>query len=490
MRTLLLVKILLVSSFIFVQTVVMGQAVEITCAPNGCNSALPDQTPYQYSAKMSNFASCNTGNHCRFKWEVTNGIFTQTNSKTYEGDGVAVVDVKWNNVNGNGTIKVTTAKPVSTTNGCDECPVGLTATKTIPIKYLGTPGNIKINGVAYTGSYQFSCGTAPITVSVTPAANATNYAWTYPAGWVKSGNGASITLTPTKNTGGTIRVVASRGDVLNLETASQLAITRPLPTKPVINSGDILLCNPQTITASALNASSYNWVTSGGITANSPGNTNTAQITGVSSGTVKVSATSAACGVTSAFSNTINVKRSAPLAAALLVTDNGGGSPDFMCNGSGVSLHAETAEPGTIFSSWVSSNPANTILNYSGGSAYFNSYVNSCYGITVVASNCFGSVQKGITICVDNCIKATPTPDIYPNPAEDYIDIALGERGAVEVPEHIKLISEAGSRELKSVNVSSDGMLRLNVSDLPRGVYQVVFIYKRIESKSVRIVLE
>ncbi|CAG5071327.1 hypothetical protein DYBT9623_03396 [Dyadobacter sp. CECT 9623] len=489
MSALSLAKILLVSSCVFFQTVVMGQTVNINCGPNGCNSALPDQTAYNYVAKISSFGNCSTGDFCKFKWEVTNGTITQTNSSTYEGDGYIAIDVKWHNVNGNGIIKVTTAKPASTDDKCETCPVGLTVTKTIPIKYLGTPGNIKINGVAYTGSHQFSCGTAPITVSVTPATNATNYAWTCPAGWVKSGSGASITLTPTKNTGGTIKVVASRGDVLNLETVSQLTITRPLPTKPVINSGDILLCNPKTITASAINASSYNWVTTGGITANS-GNTNTAQITGVSSGTVKVSATSAVCGVTSAFSNTINVKRSAPLAAALLVTENGGGSPDFMCNGSGVSLHAETAEPGTIFSSWVSSDPANTILNFNGGSAYFNSYVNSCYGVTVVASNCFGSVQKGITICVDNCIKPTPTPDIYPNPASDYIDIALDERDSVEIPERIKIVSEVGSRELKSVNVVTDGMLRLNVSDLPRGVYQVLFIYRNIESKNARIVLE
>ncbi|KAA0991516.1 hypothetical protein [Dyadobacter aurulentus] len=488
MKTLSFVKILYCGILIFASTV-HAQTIQITCDPTGCNSAVPDQTQYHYSAKISSFGECNTGDNCKYKWQVTNGIIVQSNATTFEGDGSYAIDVKWNNVNGNGTIKVTTAKPASGTNGCDNCPVGLTATKTIPIKYLGTPGNIKINGVAYTGSYQFSCGTAPITVSVTPAANATNYAWSYPAGWGKSGSGSSITLTPTKNTGGTIKVVASRGDVLNLETVSQLAITRPLPTKPVINSGDILLCNPTTITASANHASSYNWVTTGGITANS-GNTNTAQITGMSSGTVKVSATSAVCGVTSAYSNTINVKRSAPLPASLLVTANGGGSPDFMCNGSGVSLHAETAEPGTAFGAWVSSDPANTILNYNGGSAYFNSYVNSCYGITVLASNCFGSVQKGITICVDNCIKPTPTPSIHPNPASNYIDIALGERDAVEIPEHIKVISEAGSRELKSVNVTTDGMLRLNVSDLPRGVYQIVLIYKNLESKSVRVVLE
>ncbi|WP_353717765.1 hypothetical protein [Dyadobacter sp. 676] len=172
---------------------------------------------------------------------------------------------------------------------------------------------------------------------------------TYPPGWTLSGSGNIVTLTPNAGSGGVIKVTTSRNDVPGLTTSSQLIITRPVPTKPVINSPDFLLCNPQTITATASNATSYNWVTTGGITANSPGNTNSAQITGVSDGTVKVSATSSVCGVTSAFSNPINVKRSAPAPAALSVTGNGGGTPDFMCNGAGVMLSAYTSEPGTTF---------------------------------------------------------------------------------------------------------------------------------------------
>ncbi|WP_229212608.1 T9SS type A sorting domain-containing protein [Dyadobacter soli] len=453
---------------------------------------------------MNSFSICNKGAGCKYKWEVTNGVIVSgstDNPSILEASGKSQITVIWNNTNGNGVVKVTsTGKPNPSNQECDQCPVGITQTKIIPIRYLGTPGNIKINGVAQSGSYQINCGTAPINVSVDPVTNATNYVWTYPAGWSISGSGNIVTLTPNAGAGGVIKVTTSRNDVPGLTTSSQLTITRPLPTKPVINSPDILLCNPKTITASASNATSYNWVATGGITANSPGNTNSAQITGVSDGTVKVSATSSVCGTTSAFSTSINIKRSAPLPASLLVTANGGGSPDFMCNGAGVMLNAYTAEPGTQFGIWTSSDPGNTILNSNGGTAYFNSYVNNCYGIDITVSNCFGSVQKGITICVDNCAKGTPIYKIFPNPAKDQVKIRFDDKYDVtQLPQVIMLFSGAGAKEVRMVQAAEqyaaaafgqERTIALSVGDLPRGTYYLRLVSRDGSSENVRLVLE
>lgn len=212
-----------------------GQSLTVNCGlPNNtCSYALPNNTEHTYSVVMSSFAKCDNGKNCKYKWEVTNGFIVgipAANPSILEANSQIEIKVVWNNVNSNGTIKVTSDKPNAGIAECSQCPIGLTQTKTIPIRYLGTPGNIKINGVAQSGSYQVNCGTAPINVAVDPVTN----------------------------------------------------------TKPIINSPDILLCNPKTITATASNATSYNWVATGGITANSPGNTNSAQITGVSDGTVKV----------------------------------------------------------------------------------------------------------------------------------------------------------------------------------------------------------
>lgn len=480
-----------------------GQDMSIVCnaANTNCQYALPDQKVYRYETKIEPFTSCNKGVNCKYTWEVNNGVILGgygMNPSKYEGDGKYYIDVKWDNFNGKGKIKVTSAVPSQGVD-CSTCPAGKSIIMEIPIKYLGTPGSIKINNIAYAGSYQLACGKTPITVSVPAVTNATTYVWSYPAGWSHSGSGNTVTITPAAGSGGVIKVVASRSDVPGLATSSQLTITRPLPTVPTINSGPILLCAPKDITASASNATSYNWVASGGITVSSPGSTNMAHLTGVSDGTVKVSATNSVCGVTTAYSTPVQVKRSAPLPGALLVTENGGGSPDFMCNGAGVSLNAYTSEPETKFSVWTTSDPANTIINSNGGTAYFNSYVNNCYGIDVTASNCFGSVKKGVTICVDNCLEDGPVYEIYPNPAKDFIYITFENKVENDVlPEMVKLFSEASTKEVKSVSaeefVVTDDLndkktISITVSDLPRGTYYLQIIHNKKAGENVRVVL-
>jgi hypothetical protein len=292
-------------------------------------------------------------------------------------------------------------------------------------------------------------------------------------------------------------VEAKRNDS-NFKTKISITITRPLPTIPVINSGPILLCAPKDITASASNATSYNWASTGGITVSSPGNTNMAHLTGVSDGTVKVSATNAACGVTTAYSTPVQVKRSAPQAASLLVTENGGGTPDFMCNGAGVSLNAYTSEPETKFSIWTSSDPANAILNSNGGTAYFNSYVNNCYGVDVTASNCFGSVKKGITICVDNCLQDGPVYDVYPNPATDFIHIIFKHLAdANALPQTVNIYSEATSKEVKSLAAgelmwdkeNDMTTVSIPINDLPKGTYYLQLVHPKLSFAKVRVVL-
>jgi hypothetical protein len=449
-----------------------------------------------------------------YEWTIIGGVLTSANN-------VSIVTVKWNNTKNynNGTptksirLKVTytwtpeggikQTKIISSirSNGSNEA-------QPIEVKYIGEPSTISFNGstLSNNNSLVYACGAEQKTISVPAVITDPNapvtYYFTYPNGWVgpASSGTPSVTVNTNVNQGGAIKVEVKRNDTNNFRTKISINITRPLPTKPIINSGDILLCSPQTITASASNATSYNWSTTGGITANSPGNTNSAQITGVSDGTVKVSATSSVCAMTTAFSNPINVKRSAPKPESLLVTANGGNPPDFMCNGSGVMLNAYTAEPGTVFGNWSTSDPGNTFLNFNGGSAYFNSYVNSCYGIDIVVSNCFGAVQKGITICVDNCAKPTIVYKIFPNPATDYLNVTFEEVGDVaDLPVALSLYSESDQKEVKMLNPKSvyesgafamDKTISMPVKDLKRGIYFLHIGYKEGQVEKHRIILK
>lgn len=149
---------------------------------------------------------------------------------------------------------------------------------------------------------------------------------------------------------------------------------------------------------------------------------------------------------------------------------------------------------------WTSSDPANTILNSNGGTAYFNSYVNNCYGIDITVSNCFGSVQKGITICVDNCAKGTPIYKVFPNPAKDQVKIQFDDDIAREaLPQVIQLFSEATGKEVRSVQVAEefgsgsfqeDNTITLSVGDLPRGTYYLRLTNRDGNADNVRVVLE
>lgn len=378
----------------------------------------------------------------------------------------------------------------------------------IEVKYISTPSSITFNSSTLSNgnSLLYACGTSSKTVSVPavttdPSGSPVTYYFYYPSGWSgpASSSSPSVTVTPHISSGGTIAVEAKRNDS-NLRTKISITITRPLPTTPTLNTGDILLCNPQTITATSANATSFNWVTTGGISASSPGNTSSAYITGTADGTVKVSASSSVCAYTTGYSVERNVKKSAPKPSALFVYNNIGGQPDFMCRGTGVQLSAYTDEPGTSFGNWTTSDPANTYLYYSGGSATFNTYINNCYGIDVTASNCFGSVQKGITICVDDCGARSVSYTVFPNPARDVINIEFDESSeATNLPETIKLYSETSGKEVKTVDTAksysdnsfkSSKTLSIKVDDLPRGTYYLHLGNEKGDVRKIRILLE
>lgn len=460
------------------------------------NSTIPNYATvsYEWTVVGGTAVSAKTVSYFSAKWNNTVNYSSGVPTKTIR----LKVTYTWTPPGGTKQTKVINSVRA---NGANEA-------QPIEVKYISDPSTITFNGstLSNNNTLSYPCGAVQKTISIpavsTDPGSPVTYYFFYPNGWTgpASSNVPSVTVNTNVNQGGIIKVEAKRNDSNNFRTKISITITRPLPTKPVINSPDILLCSPQTITATASNATSYNWTSTGGITANSPGNTNSAQITGVSDGTVTVSATSSVCATTSSTATPINVKRSAPQPASLLVTANGGGSPDFMCNGAGVMLNAYTAEPGTQFGIWTCSDPANTILNSNGGTAYFNSYVNNCYGIDITVSNCFGSVQKGITICVDNCAKGTPVYKVFPNPAKDQVKIQFDDAQAAErLPQTIRLFSEVGGKEVRVIEPTEhyttatfqqDRTIAISVGDLPRGTYYLRLLNRDGTSENVRLVLE
>lgn len=324
--------------FFILRISVSAQSVVISCGSPSvtCAYGAPNGSNHTYFAPMSYFSSCNDGTACKFKFEVTNGKIiggTNANPSVLESNGVSNITVRWDNVNGDGTVKVTTGVPSTPTNlGCPSCPT-LTATKTIPIRYLGTPGNIKINGVAYTGSYNLGCNTTPITISVDPVDNATNYSWSLPSGWSGATNSNSITVTPNLNTQGVVKVTTSRSDVSDLVTESQLTINRPLPSiSSVTPSTAPLVCSSLDVvsaSASGVNADQYVWTPTGGARVNGFSTAQTVagsvNLGATSNGSFTIQAYSSACNVASSNTKTLNIRYGPPVLGSQIF------SPPYLC---------------------------------------------------------------------------------------------------------------------------------------------------------------
>jgi bacillolysin len=170
------------------------------------------------------------------------------------------------------------------------------------------------------------------------------------------------------------------------------------------------------------------------------------------------------------------------------------------CTGYSHDISITTSGSPTSFNWYASSgNAANaTVLNYGGGTASFYSNIADCYGLTVSMTNSCGVSTAGTTICVDNCFSAFK---VYPNPAKDYIAIQFATyNDKAAMPDQITLYDEktqGSSNNMKAEDIfkklDNQGILKLDVSSLPRGVYFLHISHGRQGDKKtekVRIVLE
>lgn len=170
-----------------------------------------------------------------------------------------------------------------------------------------------------------------------------------------------------------------------------------------------------------------------------------------------------------------------------------------MCSGYGQVVTANTLNSATSLTwSVTSGNASNAYFtDYGTGSAYFNSYIPDCYGLTVYMSNTCGSSQGGTTICVDNCFAKY---SVYPNPTRDYISIHFEQFDKTRVmPNQITLYNEKTQGAVYSIvnnqilaSLNKEGVLQISVKDLPRGIYYLhVLSGENAEQKSItRVILE
>lgn len=512
-----------------------AQAPAITVKCNGpifndC-TARPG-TPHAYSMEMTNFPSCSNGNSCRFKWEVTNGIIAGGSmvgsTSVLENDAANGITVVWNNVSGNGTVKVSSSPPASQTSGCPSCPT-LSATKTLPIKNLGTTGTIKVNGVATSGGLTVPCGNTPITLSVDPVANATTYSWSLPAGWSGAANSNTITVTPSTNTQGNIKVTASRSDNTYLSSQSpEINVSRPLPVLSSITpapGNPLSFCTPsQTVSASAsgVNADKFVWTPSGGVRINGAATPQTVagsvSISAASSdGSYTVKAYSTACAIASANSLSKNVWYGpATMNSGTYETngvtyglvEEGGGTPNpnALCyTGPSYGGVIKVNYSRVLTRTWSRdySAPANVPWSqnqYGGVDITFQAANQEILFELNFGNNC-NSTTKYFGFRSVNCFQALT---VFPNPsAQDVITVQLDNVENEEaIPVQIALFSEKSTEPVRNVAAvdffkrkafKDKNKIEIDVKDLPRGNYYLHVKHAKLLNKGtekIRVILD
>ncbi len=314
--------------------------------------------------------------------------------------------------------------------------------------------------------------------------------WQLPAGWGSSGSGCSISVTPNSTGGGQLKVKVTSG---SSSYDLSLNFVRKVPPTPSVVESSLLICSGGNVGVYASFvpfAYSYTWASEGGASVSSTGFA-TANVTATGIGKAKVRANAdPSTGCPDSGWGEAYVHYGPPTVNGITVNTS-------MCTGYGQTVSANILGNPTSSSWYVSSgNASNTYLtDYGSGNAYFNSYIADCYGLTLNMSNVCGSSSDGTTICVDDCFARYSA---YPNPAKDVINLELSEvRNKDLLPESIELFEEKSAKKVKSIDVKaafdkqvlkSDGIFRIEVGDLPRGIYYLHINPKEESKQKVQII--
>ncbi|MCF0075218.1 T9SS type A sorting domain-containing protein [Dyadobacter sp. CY261] len=525
------VILLLISNLTYGQ----NPTLTIGCTAPVANSfdGRPNGQGHVYVAVIAPYANCGfSGASCRFKWEVTNGKIVgalPTSPGQLEADQLNAITVQWNNVNSPGKVKVTSS--ASSITGCSDCP-GLTAEKDINIKYLGTPGSIKVNGVTQSGSVSVSCVGTNITLSVDPVTNATNYQWVTPWG---NYNGQTVSVTTTANLSGGIRVLASRSDVPSFTTNSELFnVYRETPKLDELEAAQAVFCNTsQSLNVTATSeyyppygSDAFIWTTTGGVKVNGQSgtiitsNASTgevhATISATSDGTYSVRAYNSVCGVSSDNVETRNVYFGPPALSSGWYETNGltyglaesedPPYPNAFCytgpSSPAISKVNYLRATGTTWTK-ISSTPANMpwAPNQYGGLDVTFKAVNQQGLFSVNYSNICGNTTKFFGFRSISCSQALT---IFPNPStQNTITIELENVENEDVmPQSIALFSERSTSPVKTVSAidvfkrklfKDDNKIEIDTHGLAKGVYYLHIVHGKMvnkEKEKIRLLIE
>ena len=324
--------------------------------------------------------------------------------------------------------------------------------------------------VGYTGGS--ACKTTEVTFYATTSVALgciTSYNWSYPPSWsFVSQNTNSITLRPSGTQSDSNPINATIGFSCG-STVTSANYVPPFAAPTIL--GRDLLCSGASYSVQNATGVSVTWSSSNTSIAYQPNRLykNYFERNGNANGAVEIRA-KLPCAAT-VPPKTIWVG----LPVAGTITANTSMCPGYGQTVSATVLGSPTSQDWSI----SSGNGANAYFtNYGNGTAYFNSYVVDCYGLTLTMQNSCGTSLAGTTICVDNCSSASAY-NVYPNPAKENLMIEFdSSRSADLMPTEITLYSDKTQEPVYRMDhsqilaaTSKEGVLTIPVSEMPSGAY-------------------
>ena len=362
---------------------------------------------------------------------------------------------------------------------------------------VATPSNITGNN----GNNFVICGdTSPITFQVSTVAGATSYTWTKPAGWGGSSSTNNITLTPNGSNAGTITVKANSGPYTSVASSKTLSIEAIDLNNPPTITGSTTVCTTGStfILNNVPSQQTVTWAISpSNLVATASGTGTTANISAANpfiSGAASITYTVTGCTKTNTFSEPIWVGKPSG------VSTNPSGVPAVQASlGSWVVIRVNSTPGASTFSlNWWTNNSFALDLNPGYGNCSVECQQIGYNYVYVTSSNvCGTSPSRQIPINVTSGGgggQLGPLLMYSPNPVSNELVVSLSSddvkaQGVIEKGGNYEVILYDSRQKAVYQGVLDKGTLRIDMSDLPKGIYYLT-AYSDVELFRGQIIKE
>jgi PKD repeat protein len=417
---------------------------------NGCQNTIAanfSAAPTTFSAGSStSFTDLSSGNPTSWSWSFPGGTPSTSTAQNpanivYSTPGTYDVTLTVNNAGG-GTNTRTTQGYITVISGSCVAPTA-----------------------SFTSSSNSICSGTAVSFNSSASTNASSYLWTFAGGSPATSTAANPTVTYSTpgNYDVSLKVTGGNCNISVTQNTTNAVTVKAIPTISVTPSASVS-CSPTPVTLTASGGTTYSWSPATGLSST----TGASVIANPTTSTVyTVTGTTNGC----SSNAVVSVQVTAVVANFTASTPSANGTVTF----------TNTSTTNALFYSWNFGDPASSAANTSTLKNPTHNYAASgAYTVTLTSASGSSSGScpntKTFTISVNRTTGLaeafeTGSIKIYPNPAQNYLQVEVPERENVT---EVQLTNAIG--QVVATQKPTAGQVRLNVSNVAGGIYFVKII--------------